>query len=165
MKQCDSHYNLDLFDQYCREIDSWNKTHKLYGDGSSSRELLMQSVRFLEGVREKVSRETLIDIGAGGAFISVAWLGLDQSHRVIAVEPKKKSHSWLRYFFPSFVKKNRFKIINARIQDVARETVDSFSQEYLCVARAFSGPLELKEAYDDSIFAESPLFPFEVKKT
>jgi len=151
-----------LLQKYAEAVKEWDKTHRLVGKVSVE-QLLKQSIAALTPMLSSHKGELLLDVGAGSGLMGVAWLALDATNKTLFIEPKAKSHSFILSSLSSLpdLVGGRWSLLPKRIEDVSRETVYSKgSTRPFAVARAFSGNLSLKEAWDQSPLKDIPLYSF-----
>jgi 16S rRNA G527 N7-methylase RsmG len=155
-----------LLDVYLSSLDSWNRIHHIIGNTPPGT-LFKQSVTAIENSELVKLNDILIDVGAGSGILGFAYLFKDNSRCVVFVEPRIKSRAFLyevKSKLPPEMSK-RVIISESRIQDVSRETRDSWVQKssnknIVLASRAFSGDISLRDAVKLSVFKADPLYIF-----
>lgn len=148
---------------YAQAVRDWDRVHRIIGK-EDPLDLYAQSKESLLHLPKEMSHaSTIVDIGAGSGLMGLAWLELSPAHKAVFVEPKKKSEAFLRNYVSVHCPElaSRALIIGLRWEDVSRETVLRFApQGYFCVARAFSGEVDLAQAWSSSEFGEEDCYVF-----
>lgn len=153
MKQFDADNFLDL-------VRMWSKKHNIYGRLDPC-ELLSQSKESIKNTPELSKYNLLVDVGAGAAWMAVAWLLLNNEKKAFCIEPDPKSASFLLLLKTSFPDlKNRLFIDDRRFELVPRETISSIDSSFALVARAFSPADKLEELIRISSFRSDSFFVF-----
>jgi len=154
-----------LREQYFKELDAWNKVHRIFG--SNRQEIYKQSVEALSFLKkEHLDTTVLVDVGAGAGFLAFAWICEGFGDFAYIVEPSLKPATFMRYFLSTLNPSTRgaFKLVDCRFEDVSRETSSEILEKKpLFCSRAFSSDLSLREIIQISPFSAEKMHIF--KKT
>ena len=148
-----------IYANYLSSVRTWDKKHRIIGK-TPLEELIAESHEAITTLPpEIVSRRTMVDIGAGAGILGFAWLQNAVDKKCVFVEPKEKSVAFLKSFY-SYYFPQRVLVIGDKVENVARETIESFDPSFFCASRAFSGADSLEKVYLSSELRNDALFAF-----
>lgn len=151
-------------ESYIELLKEWDKIHHLLGN-SNPNTLYNESAEALSTLPD-ASNIVCVDIGAGNGILGVAAFLEGFCERLVLIEPLAKRSAFLMTWRLSLSKEeqSRVLIVNSKVEDVSRETLEDFAQvpvsKMVVMARAFSGARTLPEALKLSYLNISQVYEF-----